>query len=162
MTVASSDFELLAKPFEMDQIKQRIMVSARDKLSAMPANYIDARDVMDRLDSVLGPENWQKDYKEIKGVLFAGIGIYVDGQWVWKWDAGTESDTEKEKGEASDSFKRAAVNWGIGRFLYNLPDKWISVDVYTLANGDIKQKGFNEDSLRKYRAWLADYMKISR
>jgi len=84
--------------------------------------YIDSRDVQDLLDKVVGPENWQSDFKEVKGNLFCGIGIVDElNEWVWKWDCGTESNVEKQKGEASDSFKRAAVQWGIGRFLYSLP-----------------------------------------
>lgn len=90
--------------------------------------YIDSRDVQIMLDEICEPHNWQCDYKEIKGNLFCGIGILCGDQWVWKWDCGTESNTEKEKGEASDSFKRAAVKWGIGRFLYDLSIvrvKWV-------------------------------------
>jgi hypothetical protein len=82
--------------------------------------YIDARQVMDLLDEVAGPENWTTDFKRVGESLFCGIGIWHEGKWIWKWDAGSESDIEKEKGEASDSFKRAAVHWGVGRFLYNL------------------------------------------
>jgi hypothetical protein len=75
---------------------------------------------MDLLDEVCGPENWQRVYQDIGGELFCGVGINVDGQWVWKWDRGSESNIEKEKGESSDAFKRAAVNWGVGRFLYSI------------------------------------------
>ena len=85
--------------------------------------YIDARQVMDLLDEVCEPQNWQCEYYELKGVLFCKIGISIkpeDGikTWVWKSDCGTESAFDPEKGEASDAFKRAAVKWGIGRFLY--------------------------------------------
>lgn len=84
--------------------------------------YIDARDVQDLLDDVVGAENWQVKYSEHKGNLFASIGIHVDSdrKFIWKSDCGTESQVEKQKGEASDAFKRAAVMWGIGRFLYSL------------------------------------------
>jgi hypothetical protein len=82
--------------------------------------YIDSRDVQNRLDEIVGPENWQSDYKEVNEVVYGGIAIRVNNDWVWKWDCGTESNVEKEKGEASDAFKRAAVKWGIGRFLYDL------------------------------------------
>lgn len=83
--------------------------------------YIDSRQVAERLDEAVGPLNWQSDYRVIKDNLYAGIGIKdTDGSWTWKWDCGTESNTEKEKGEASDSFKRAGVKWGIGRFLYDM------------------------------------------
>jgi len=98
--------------------------------------YVDARDVQDLLDEVVGPENWAVEYKVINDNMFAGLSIkttqkvknIVDGkheeyestEWVTKWDCGTESNVEKEKGEASDAFKRAAVQWGVGRFLYRL------------------------------------------
>lgn len=87
--------------------------------------YKNARVDMSILDELVGPENWQRDHKEIKGNLYCGVGILTERGWVWKWDCGTESNTEKEKGEASDSFKRACVNWGIGRELYTAPSIWI-------------------------------------
>ena len=85
--------------------------------------YKDARCDMNILDETVGEFNWNRDHKEIKGVVYCGVGIYnADAdRTVWKWDAGSESYTEKEKGEASDSFKRACVNWGIGRELYTAP-----------------------------------------
>jgi len=85
--------------------------------------YKNARVDMAILDESVGEMNWQRDHKEIKGNLYCGIGIWDDRkcQWIWKWDCGTESYTEKEKGEASDSFKRAGFNWGIGRELYTAP-----------------------------------------
>ena len=85
--------------------------------------YKDARCDMSILDETVGEDNWQRDHKEIKGNLFGGVSIWDDSkkQWITKWDCGTESNTEKEKGEASDSFKRACVNWGIGRELYTSP-----------------------------------------
>lgn len=99
----------------------RVQSFSKNKPAAQCVAYIDARDVMNLLDDVCGPENWQDDYRVVNGNLFAGIGIYINNQWVWKWDVGTESNTEKEKGQVSDSFKRAAVKWGVGRFLYDLP-----------------------------------------
>lgn len=82
--------------------------------------YKDARCDMNILDETYGPEGWQRRHEVINGNLYCGIGIWNKGinEWVWKWDCGTESYTEKEKGEASDSFKRAAFNIGIGRELY--------------------------------------------
>lgn len=97
--------------------------------------YKNARVDMAILDEEFGPENWQRDHKEIKGNLYCGIGIWSEDkkQWVWKWDCGTESYTEKEKGEASDSFKRAGFNVGIGRCLYTAPFIWLPVA--TVSNG---------------------------
>ena len=89
--------------------------------------YKDARCDMNILDETLGSENWQRDHKEVKGNLFCGVGIWdkEKSQWIWKWDCGTESNTEKEKGEASDSFKRACFNVGIGRELYTAPQNML-------------------------------------
>jgi len=123
----------------------RVQSYSKFKPEAMCVAYIDARDVMELLDEVCGPENWQSDFKDIGGQMFAGIGIRQfrminnpqgnsmalydeDREWVWKWDTGTETKVEAEKGQASDSFKRAAVKWGIGRFLYDLEVKRVRTD----------------------------------
>ena len=106
----------------------RVQSFSKNYPTAQCVAYIDARDVMDILDEVVGQENWQCDYKEVKGNMYSGIGIYLNGQWIWKWDCGTESNTEAEKGEASDSFKRSAVKWGVGRFLYDMPIQYLKTD----------------------------------
>lgn len=92
--------------------------------------YKNARVDMDILDETVGADNWQRKHYEVKGNLFCSVGIYntVTKEWVFKDDCGTESNTEKEKGEASDSFKRACVNWGIGRELYTAPLIYIKCD----------------------------------
>ncbi len=96
--------------------------------------YIDARDVMDRLDEVVGMGNWQSKYESHNGNLYCAIGIKISDSWVWKTDCGSESNIEKEKGEASDALKRAAVQWGIGRFLYNLPIERLKTKAHTSGN----------------------------
>ena len=91
--------------------------------------YKDARVDQKLLDEVVGPENWQRKHELINGNLFCNVGIRTEhGDWAWKEDVGVESYTEKEKGQASDSFKRACFNWGIGRELYSAPLIWISAD----------------------------------
>ena len=104
--------------------------------------YKDARVDMSILDETVGAENWQREHYECKGNLFCRVGIRCDQvkyreangdtgiapDWVWKSDCGTESNTEAQKGEASDSFKRACFNWGIGRELYTAPFIWIGAD----------------------------------
>jgi len=105
-----------------DPIDHKYRVQQAKEYGANIVAYIDSRDVQQVLDDVCCPENWQVKYeREPKGGLFAHVGILCNGEWVWKSDVGTESEVEKEKGEASDAFKRAAVMWGIGRFLYDLP-----------------------------------------
>lgn len=83
--------------------------------------YQDARAAMDILDETVGAENWQKEYYEVKGNVYCRIGVNTDNGWVWKADAGMESNVDAAKGEASDATKRAAVCWGIGRELYSIP-----------------------------------------
>ena len=104
--------------------------------------YKDARCDMNLLDETVGAENWQREHYECKGNLFCRVGIcckmnidesgnngdILTPLWVWKSDCGVESNTEAQKGEASDSFKRACFNWGIGRELYTSPFIWISAD----------------------------------
>ena len=116
--------------------------------------YIDARDAMDLLDEVVGVGNWQRDHKEIAGNLYAGVALFIDGNRVWKWDCGTESNNEKEKGESSDAFKRACVNWGIGRFLYTLPHLTI-----TAEEAKSHKFGITEFVKEKYRDKLMEWHK---
>lgn len=101
--------------------------------------YKDARVDQNILDETVGPENWQRNHELINGNLFCNVGIRVQregdwSEWVWKQDVGTESYTEKEKGQASDAFKRACFNWGIGRELYTAPFIWIPAKDVTLVD----------------------------
>lgn len=97
--------------------------------------YKTSRTDMDLLDETVGPMNWESDYKEIKGNLYAGIGVRESEEkpFVWKWDCGIESRADGEgnqkKGEASDAFKRAGFKWGIGRELYTSPFIFIRSDL---------------------------------
>ena len=97
--------------------------------------YKNARVDMNILDETVGCLNWQRAHEDIKGNLFCGVAIRQGGGWVWKWDCGTESNTEKQKGEASDSFKRACVCWGIGRELYTAPSISINLSEKDFFNG---------------------------
>lgn len=101
--------------------------------------YKTARVDMQVLDEKFGAGNWQCDYKTINGVLYCGIGVYLDSQWVWKWDCGIESREDGEgnekKGEASDAFKRAGFKWGIGRELYTTPFIWANIPTKKNASG---------------------------
>lgn len=98
--------------------------------------YKDARVDMNILDETVGAENWQREHYECKGNLFCRVGIDVteSNNWVWKSDCGVESNTEAQKGEASDSFKRACFNWGVGRELYTAPFIWIPADKCDINN----------------------------
>ena len=91
--------------------------------------YKDARVDMRLLDEVVGCMNWKREHEIINGNLYCTVSIFNEatGQWVSKQDVGVESNTEKEKGQASDAFKRACFNWGIGRELYTSPFVWINL-----------------------------------
>lgn len=91
--------------------------------------YKDARVDMRLLDEVVGALNWKREHTIIGDRLYCTVSIYNEytGEWVGKSDVGTESNTEKEKGQASDSFKRACFNWGIGRELYSAPFTYINL-----------------------------------
>lgn len=91
--------------------------------------YKDARVDMRLLDEVVGATNWKREHELINNNLFCTVSIW-DGEkkeWISKQDVGVESNTEKEKGQASDAFKRACVNWGIGRELYSCPFVWVNL-----------------------------------
>ena len=91
--------------------------------------YKDARVDMRLLDEVVGTMNWKREHEIINGNLYCTVSIYNEAtqQWVSKQDVGVESNTEKEKGQASDAFKRACFNWGIGRELYTSPFVWVNL-----------------------------------
>ena len=106
-----------------DEIEVRVGTVSQGKGVSLLL-YKDARCDMAILDETVGAERWQRKHYECKGNLFCSVGILFES-WVFKDDCGKESNAEKEKGEASDSFKRACVNWGIGRELYTAPFIWI-------------------------------------
>lgn len=121
----------LAAPFRDEQISWRIgSTTEKDgKLSGMALAYIDARDVMDRLDAVCGQAHWQDRYVETeKGRIICTLSIRIQGEWIEKSDGAGDSDVESEKGAISDALKRAAVKWGIGRYLYDLDSPWVECE----------------------------------
>lgn len=93
---------------------------------AMVLLYKDARCDMNILDETIGPMNWQCEYSRENANCTVKIWDVTKEQWISKEDTGTESNTEAEKGLASDSFKRACFKWGIGRELYTAPFIWIN------------------------------------
>lgn len=113
--------------------------------------YIDARQVMDLLNEVVGPENWQDHYREVAGKIYCELSLRVDGEWVSKSDCGSASTFESEKGQASDAFKRTAVKWGIGRFLYTLDSVRLkSLEVGSDASGKPRYAPADERGRRIY------------
>lgn len=114
----------LFRELKADEIEVRIQ-SVNEK-GVQLLLYKNARVDMAILDETFGPFGWCREHYECKGNLYCKVGVKSpDGEWVWKADCGAESFSDKEKGEASDSFKRACVNWGIGRELYTGPRIYI-------------------------------------
>lgn len=107
-----------------DEVECRISTIKKNGCSLLL--YKDARCDMNILDETVGMENWQRSHELINGNLFCNVSIKCGNEWITKQDVGKESYAEKEKGQASDAFKRACFNWGIGRELYTAPFIWIS------------------------------------
>ena len=110
----TEQMEQLKKPFPVEALHWRLGQVNKAKTKAMMLVYIDARDVMDRLDEVFGLD-WTDDYKEVNGRIVCTITV----NGVSKSDGAGDTDFEAEKGGLSDAFKRAAVKWGVGRYLYD-------------------------------------------
>ena len=138
----------LKEPFKENEIHWRVgsVSKAKDKATALA--YINARDVMKRLDDVVGIENWSDEYitepprtvrkfdkfskshynEQICGRVICKLSIRIDGEWIAKSDGAGETNVEGEKGGISDAFKRAAVRFGIGRYLYYIEPRWLPID----------------------------------
>ncbi len=134
------------RPLEAEDIEIRVAQVSQKGVTLLL--YKTARTDANLLDEVVGENGWQNDFKVIDGVLFGGIGIRENGEWIWKWDCGTESNTEKEKGEASDAFKRAGFKWGIGRELYTAPFVWIDSGKCAIKQNERTQKWECKDRFR--------------
>ena len=120
------------RALKASEIDCRIQSIGQNKTGAVGTTillYKDARVDMNILDETVGAMNWQRGHSVVDGNLYCTISIWDETkeQWVTKSDVGTESNTEKEKGQASDSFKRAGFNWGIGRELYTAPFVYITL-----------------------------------
>lgn len=120
--------ERLKAPFDPMVVSWRVGSTDQAKKKGMALAYIDARDVMERLDEVVGPENWQNNYSHAQAKTVCNLGIRMDGEWVWKSNGAGDTDFEGEKGALSDAFKRAAVLWGIGRYLYDIQSMWVEIE----------------------------------
>ena len=131
-----------------DEIECRIgMVKEGKGMSLLL--YKDARADMKILDETFGMFGWEREHEVIDGNLYCTVRVWDDNnkRWISKQDVGTESNTEKEKGQASDSFKRACFNFGIGRELYTAPFIWIPISKGYSKNEKFKVKeiGYNEN-----------------
>lgn len=124
------DLGELYKPFPRDAIHWRAARLTKNKDKAQALAYLDARDVMGRLDRVCGPMNWQDEYEETAaGRVLCNLSVRINDEWITKTDGAGNTDYEGEKGAISGAFKRAAVKFGIGRYLYDLDAPWVPCEV---------------------------------
>lgn len=146
---AQEIFDRLSAPFPTEMIEWRIGSRNKDKTKGIALAYINARAVMDRLDSVCGPGGWQDRYPHANGKTVCEIGIRIErvcglSEWLWKADGAGDTEFEAEKGALSDAFKRAAVRWGIGRYLYELDAPWVTLEREGRAIPDAEMKKLND------------------
>ena len=133
----------LRDPFPADQIEWRLQTSGEKngKVWAICLAYVTNRAIMDRLDETVGPENWCNEFKEGPGGgVLCGISIRIGGAWVTKWDGAENTDVEAVKGGLSGASKRAAVQWGIGRYLYDLEEGFAVVSENGKFRGQTKDR----------------------
>lgn len=144
------DLSKLKDYFEPSDIEWRLQQCGKTKegkIWGMALAYVTNRAIMNRLDEVCGPENWKNEFKAAPdGGILCGISIKVGDEWVTKWDGAENTDIEAVKGGLSGAMKRAAVQWGIGRYLYNLEESWINANEKGSHRGKTKDETtFNWD-----------------
>ena len=134
----AADLPRLADPFAPADVEWKPGATTRDKSKGLAMAYLTSRAVQQRFDDVCGPGDWRNEFAPgPDGGVLCGISIRVerpgpDGapswEWVTKWDGADNSQVEAVKGGLSGSMKRAAVQWGVGRYLYDLPATWVRLD----------------------------------
>lgn len=124
-------FQKLAAPFSPVDIEWRIAQAGEKKDGTYWAKvlaYVTNRAIMNRLDEVLTPVAWKNEFVAgPQGGVVCGLSLKIEQEWITKWDGADNTDIESVKGGLSDAMKRAAVQWGIGRYLYNLDEGWAEI-----------------------------------
>lgn len=126
----------LAEFFDPTEVKFKPAVVSGNR--AMALAYVDVRVIQDRLDDVLGVEGWQDDYEcREDGSVICRLRLRIGGEWIQKVDVGSQSEQpdggDRMKAAFSDALKRAAVKFGVGRYLYRLPHQWVDYDAQKRA-----------------------------
>lgn len=119
--------ERLSAPFPPDEVEWRITAKTKDNTKGLVAAYIDNRAVMNRLDEVVGYNNWQSRFSGNGDGAICELSLRINSEWITKSDGAANTDIEAIKGGLSNAMKRAAAQWGIGRYLYKLPGVWVEI-----------------------------------
>jgi hypothetical protein len=154
MTTNSDLFKALREPFAPADIEWRIGQAGKTKGGdpwAKVLAYVTNRAIMDRLDTVVGPENWRNEFQFVQGGAMCGLSIRVGGEWITKWDGADPSDIEAFKGVISGAMKRAAVQFGIGRYLYDLGESWAVINEKGAHYANCKIKDNGKDEFIKFK-----------
>jgi hypothetical protein len=123
-----------AQPFAPEDLEWRLQKAIESKMRGIAVPYVTNRAIQARLDDVVGPDGWYNEYKPWhragqKDAQICGISIYFPEKgFITKWDGAEDSDIEPVKGGLSDSMKRAAVQWGVGRVLYSMDVVWVDIE----------------------------------
>lgn len=136
------DFAKLKEPFYPDELEWKPQSAGKKngRLWVKALAYVTNRAIMDRLDSVIGPSLWKNEYaKGPENGVICGISIKIEGEWITKWDGAENTDIEAVKGGLSGAMKRAAVQWGIGRYLYDLEETFGEVTEAGIFSAKTKQ-----------------------
>lgn len=149
------DIKKLSEPLAIDDIEFRVQ-SVNNGGYATILAYKDARVDQQRLDDVVGPLNWKREHCRDNKNCIVSIWDENKKQWVSKEDTGTESNAEAQKGLASDSFKRACFNWGIGRELYDYPQISIKLKPDEIQDRGGKKTTSWSFKLKEWR-WYAEF-----
>ena len=153
--------ERLQEPFRKDAIEWRVQScgrTAKGDIWALVLPYIANRAIQDRLDEVVGVEGWINKFQAgPDGGVLCGISIRINGEWLTKWDGAENTNIEAVKGGISGAMKRAAVQWGIGRYLYELQEEFVHCE---LDNKFKNQSGWKPARLPKKEGGQFFYFQI--
>lgn len=137
----------LQAPFELDELEWRVGATNADKDKGIALVYVTSRAIQQRLDDVFGVFGWRNEFKEWKAKeQICGISVLFNGEWITKWDGASDTNTEGTKGGLSGAMKRAAVQWGIGRYLYDIPKQWVRIK-------PIGKNSYKLDEIPKLPEW---------
>ena len=119
----------LRAPFKDSELEYRVGATNRDKTMGLALCYVEARAIQNRLDEVVGFNNWHTSFREISGGFICTLSLRVEGEWISKQDGAPITEFESVKGGISSAFKRVASSgWGLGRYLYDLKDNWFPIE----------------------------------